>query len=109
MVTSSTNPPRALGALITILGLALAVGGALDLQHGGLYFVSVGLLSAASGVLLFLGRSVALLAYALTLLAIWSWSLIDAGGRFDVLVPRVALPTLIGLFLFSSKVRSRLV
>ena len=108
MDTSSTNPPRALGALLAIMGLALAFGGGLDLHSGGLYFATIGLLIAVTGVLLFMGRAAALPVYALTLAVIWIWSLIDARGGGDALIPRVALPTVIGLYLFFSKVRSRL-
>ncbi len=46
--------------------------------------------------------------YALTLAIVWIWALIDTHGAFGQLVPRVALPTLLAFYIFSSRVRSRL-
>jgi|GEM_PF-3040140 len=105
------NPPRVLGCLLLALGLALAVGGLhlnMDLGGGGSYFTAVGALLALAGFLIFSGRSVALAVYGLALLLVWGWSLKDVGANLPELLPRVGLPTLVGLYVFSNKVRARL-
>jgi quinoprotein glucose dehydrogenase len=104
------NPPKLFGALLALLGLALA-GAGLHMSvnlGGGAYFVVVGLLIAATGALLFLGRAAALWVYAVALAVVWLWSLQDSGGRMGELLPRVAMPTLLGLYLFSARIRERL-
>ncbi|WP_341675508.1 hypothetical protein [Niveibacterium sp. SC-1] len=105
------NPPRVLGCLLLALGLALAVGGLhlkMNLGGDGSYFAVVGGLVALAGFLAFSGRSAAVLVYGLTLLVVWGWSLQEVGANPPELLPRVGLPTLIGLYLFSGKVRARL-
>ncbi|MBS1143778.1 MAG: glucose dehydrogenase [Proteobacteria bacterium] len=107
----SENPPRLLGALLILLGLAFAGGGFhlnTNLGGGGSYFIVVGLLVALSGYLAYAGKSLALVAYGVTLLIVWAWSFKETGGQMDQLLPRAGLPTLIGLYLFSSKIRERL-
>ena len=108
---SSEEPPRMLGGLLALLGLALAGGGLhmnLNLGGGGTYFLVVGILVLVSGVLLYQGKSAALGAFGVALATVWIWSLKDEGANFSALLPRVALPTLFGLYIFSGKIRSRL-
>jgi quinoprotein glucose dehydrogenase len=105
------NPPRLFGGLLFLLGLVLAGGGLhLNINYGGggSYFLVVGLLIAASGALLFLGRSSALVVYGVALATVWIWSFRDVGANLPELLPRVALPTLVALYVFSSKIRPRL-
>ncbi len=97
--------------LLAVLGFGLA---AADLYSqmlyggGGAYFIVVGIALGITGVLLYRGQSSATLMYALTLAIVWIWALIDTHGAFGQLVPRVALPTLLAFYIFSSRVRSRL-
>lgn len=108
---ASAKPPRVFGALLFLLGLALA-GGGLHLHFiadsGGSYFMVVGLLLMSAGALVFWGKVLALIVYALALLVIWGWSFHETGGALALFIPRVAMPTLIGLYVFSSRIRSRL-
>lgn len=109
---SSANPPRVFGALLFLLGLALA-GGGLHLNFiadsGGNYFMVIGVLLMSSGALIFFGQALAILVYALALLVIWGWSFHETDGEWALFIPRVAMPTLIGLYVFSSRIRGRLV
>ena len=109
-MANENPPPKLLGGLLASLGLVMAVAGSKlsDMEGGTSYFVTVGLCVMVSGALLYLGKKVALLAYAATLAVIWIWSLRESGGDTGVWLPRVALPTLLGIYIFSSRVRSRL-
>ena len=109
-MANENPPPKLLGGLLASLGLVMAVAGSKlsDMEGGTSYFVTVGLCVMVSGALLYLGKKIALLAYAATLAVIWIWSLRESGGDTSVWLPRVALPTLLGFYIFSSRVRSRL-
>lgn len=103
------NPPRVFGIILAVLGAALAIGGVNLLgMGGGYYFLAVGIGVALSGVLMASGRLLGAYAYGATLLMLVVWSLVEAGSDLQQLLPRIALPVLIGLYVFSSRVRSRL-
>jgi len=107
------DPPRVLGILLSLLGIVLSGMELFSTAYlgGGVvwYFVLVGLGYATCGILLFKGRSEAVPVYALILLAVWVWSVSEARTDLGQLLPRVALPTLLGLYIFSPSLRSRLV
>lgn len=108
---ANTTPPRLFGGLLALFGLALSGGGlhiAINLHADGTYFMVVGALLALSGTAVFAGKSFALYLYGVTLLIIWVWSFAEIGGHFDALMPRVAFPTLIAFYLYSTKIRLRL-
>lgn len=109
---SSVNPARppvALGVLLAILGAALGVGGLFLMSRGeSPYFAVVGVGLAVSGVLLARGKKAGLGAYFATLLVILVWSFVETGGNMRLLLPRIALPLIIGLYLSRGAVRSRL-
>ena len=109
-MANDNPPPKMLGGLMAALGVVLAfAGGELsEAEGGGKYFITVGICLAISGALLYLGKKLALFAYAATLAVVWIWSLREAGSDVGEWLPRVALPTLVGLYVFSSRVRSRL-
>ena len=106
---SNVKPPRALGVLLALLGIALVVGGVNYLSLGGnAYFLVIGLGVAASGILLALGKKLGLYFYGITLAVLFVWSVIESGANVGTLLPRIALPLIIGVYVFSGKVRSRL-
>jgi glucose dehydrogenase len=109
-MANENPPPKMLGGLMASLGLILAFAGGnlTEAEGGGKYFITVGICLFISGALLFLGKKLALLAYAATLAVVWIWSIKESGGDPGAWAPRVALPTLIGFYVFSSRVRSRL-
>jgi quinoprotein glucose dehydrogenase len=109
-MANDNPPPKLLGGLMASLGLVMAAAGSKlsDAEGGTSYFVTVGLCLLVSGGLLYLGKKAALLAYAATLAVIWIWSLKEGGGDTSFWLPRVALPTLVGLYVFSNRVRPRL-
>jgi quinoprotein glucose dehydrogenase len=109
-MANENPPPKMLGGLLASLGLVLAAaGGKLsDIEGGGSYFVTVGICLLISGLLLYSGKKLALLAYAVTLAVVWIWSLKESGSDAGAWLPRVALPTLLGIYIFSNRVRSRL-
>ena len=88
------------GAVVLLLGLALAVGGFQLLGLGGsgaAYYIAAGVTLAVTGVLLVLGLPLAGWIYALTLLATIPWALWEAGFAFWPLLPRLAGPAVLGL------------
>lgn len=109
-MANENPPPKMLGGLMAALGVVLAFAGGnlTEAEGGGTYFISLGIGLVVSGALLYLGKKLALLAYAATLAMVWIWSLKEAGGDTSAWLPRVALPTLVAFYVFSSRVRSRL-
>ncbi|MCW4148823.1 membrane-bound PQQ-dependent dehydrogenase, glucose/quinate/shikimate family [Halomonas sp. 18H] len=93
-------PAVLLGLLLIIAGLALAIGGGKLLSLGGsAYYLVAGVAIITSGVLLALRKGAALWLYALVLFATLGWALREVGLDWWQLVPRVAIPCLIGIVL----------
>ncbi|HET6631613.1 MAG TPA: membrane-bound PQQ-dependent dehydrogenase, glucose/quinate/shikimate family [Rhodanobacteraceae bacterium] len=88
------------GAVLLILGAALAAGGVwLAFLGGSWAYVFLGLGWLASGVLLVLRRRAALAVYAVLLLCTLGWAIWEVGLDRWALVPRYALFGLVGLWL----------
>lgn len=93
-------PALLLGLLLIIAGLALAIGGGKLLSLGGsAYYLIAGVGIMASGILLALRKGAALWLYALILSGTLAWALWEVGLDWWQLVPRVAIPCLIGIVL----------
>lgn len=93
-------PPLLLGLLLVAAGLALAIGGGKLVSLGGsAYYLIAGIGVIASGVLLAMRRGAALWLYALILFATLVWALWEVGLDWWQLVPRVAIPCLIGIIM----------
>lgn len=93
-------PLLLLGLLLVAAGLALAIGGGKLLSLGGsAYYLIAGIGVIASGVLLAMRRGAALWLYALILFGTLAWALWEVGLDWWQLVPRVAIPCLIGIIL----------
>jgi quinoprotein glucose dehydrogenase len=106
---SKEEAPTVFGGLLAFLGLVMAIGSlSSGLGAGMTYFIIVGVLLLVTGLLIFAGKSSALIVYGVTLAVVWFWSLRDIGWVMDQLLPRVALPTLLGLYIYSNRIRPRL-
>ena len=106
---SDIKPPRIFGGFLTLLGVAMILGGFSILSMGGgFYFVAVGVGVAISGVLIALGKKVGAYSYGLTLVMLVIWSFIEVGANVPELLPRIAVPALIAAYIFSIKIQSRL-
>lgn len=106
---SSQNPPRVLGALLAVLGAALAFGGFSMLQQGdNAYFLVAGLGILASGACIALGKLAGAWLYAATFAVMVVWSLSETGPNPGQLLPRILVPALLCFYIFSSRVRDRL-
>ncbi|BBI59966.1 hypothetical protein HSBAA_12720 [Vreelandella sulfidaeris] len=93
-------PPLLLGLLLVAAGLALVIGGGKLVSLGGsAYYLIAGIGVIASGVLLAMRRGAALWLYALILFATLVWALWEVGLDWWQLVPRVAIPCLIGIIM----------
>jgi glucose dehydrogenase len=103
---TSTKPPRLLGSLLALLGLALAIGG-IDLpqQAGGLYFLITGAGIVVCGVLIALGKRLGALLYVLVFAVMVIWSVVEIGFNLGELLPRVVVPGLLCWYIFSDRVR----
>jgi hypothetical protein len=99
------NPPRIFATLMMTWGALMALAG---IGIGLAYFLSVGVLAAFTGLLLFYGRIAALPLYGATLALVWVWSGLEVGPAFKPVAMQVTLPTLIGFYVFSWRIRSRL-
>lgn len=108
-MNTSSNPPRNFGALLTVFGIALAIGGINLLRVGdNAYFLVVGLGVAASGVLIALGRLAGARLYLATFAVVVIWSLADHRGNFSQALAQIFLPGLLCAYIFSGRIRSRL-
>ena len=93
-------PALLLGLLLAIAGVALAVGGGQLLMLGGsAYYLIAGVAVVVAGLLLALRKGAALWLYALILFATLVWALWEVGLDWWQLVPRVAIPCLIGIIM----------
>jgi hypothetical protein len=103
-------PPRTLGILISILGAVLAFAGAYILAMGGgtPYFLIAGIGICASGALIAGGKRIGMYLYFVTFGVMFIWSLIETGGNVGQMVSRLFIAAIIGLYLVTEKVRSRL-
>ncbi|SEO47145.1 quinoprotein glucose dehydrogenase [Luteibacter sp. UNC138MFCol5.1] len=109
-IIRSHRPPRIMGAVIAVIGLALAFGGAWLVALGGsFYYLIAGLAVAATGVLLIRGSSTALWLYALLLLGTTVWAIGEVGFVGWQLEPRLLVPVLLGIYLLMPWVRRKLV
>ncbi|MDR6937038.1 membrane-bound PQQ-dependent dehydrogenase, glucose/quinate/shikimate family [Luteibacter sp. 3190] len=109
-IIRSHRPPRVTGAVIAVIGLALAFGGAWLVALGGsFYYLIAGLGVAATGVSLIRGSSTALWLYALLLLGTTVWAVGEVGLVGWQLEPRLLVPVLLGIYLLMPWVRRKLV
>lgn len=106
---SEIKPPRTLGLLLALLGATTVIGGInLLLMNDTPYFFVIGIGLLVSGLLLARGKKAGAYAYAGTLSVIILWSLVEVGLDVGLLLPRIVVPGLIGAYIFSGKVKSRL-
>ncbi len=96
MFSSSARRPIAamiLGALIGLIGIVLAIGGAwLLLEGGSPYYVVTGVAMIAAGVLLLRGRTSGVWLYIAIFAATLVWALWEVGLSPWALVPRLVAP-----------------
>ncbi|WP_439597550.1 membrane-bound PQQ-dependent dehydrogenase, glucose/quinate/shikimate family [Falsiroseomonas sp.] len=94
--------PRLVAAILLLTGLGLAGGGAwLILLGGSWFYLLAGLASLASGVLLWRGRSEALVVFALLLLGTLGWAIWEVGLDWWALAPRGGMLVVLGLVLLT--------
>jgi quinoprotein glucose dehydrogenase len=106
---SNQNPPRVLGGLLAVLGVALILGGYGLLQQGdSAYFLVAGLGICLSGILVALGKLLGAWFYAATFALMVVWSFVETKGDFGQLLPRILVPAVLCAYIFSGRVRPRL-
>ncbi|MGY0619625.1 membrane-bound PQQ-dependent dehydrogenase, glucose/quinate/shikimate family [Lysobacter sp. A378] len=104
--TQSYRAPMITGAVFLLIGLALlGCGGWLVLLGGSWYYLLAGLGFALVGVLLCMRRRMALILYALLLLATLVWALWESGLDWWPLASRLGVPFLLGVWLLLPWVR----
>ncbi|MGM8935777.1 membrane-bound PQQ-dependent dehydrogenase, glucose/quinate/shikimate family [Pseudomonas neustonica] len=92
--------------LILLCALACVVGGTwLGVLGGSWFYLVLGLLLAASGLLLLAKRAVGLMVYAVALLATLAWSVWEVGFDWWALTPRGGLLFGLGVLLLIPAVR----
>ncbi len=107
-MSNEPKPTKNFGYLLAVLGVAFTIGG-IDLVRMGdnFYFVVFGLGFLTSGVLVSRGKLLGAYVYAVTFAVIVLWSLLEVGANAGQLLPRLLMPTLVGLYIFV-KVHPRL-
>ena len=104
-----TRPPRLFGTLIAIMGAAVVVAGINFLIKGDSpYFLVIGVGILAAGVLMALGKRLGVYVYGCSLAVILIWSFIEDRKDMSQFLARVGVPVLLGLYIFSKKLRGRL-
>ena len=99
-----SNEPKStktFGILLALWGIALTLGG-INLVHMGdnFYFIVIGLGLLFSGVLVSRGKLLGAYTYAATFAIVTFWSLFEIRTNTEPLLPKVLMPTLVGLYLF---------
>ena len=85
-----------LAVVLVVIGLLLLAGGIWLITLGGSWYYAIaGIGVTASGVLLFMGRRLAVLVYAVTWLFTFVWALWEAGLDGWAQVPRLVGPTVL--------------
>lgn len=103
-----TKKPRITAAIFLLCGLALAIPGAFLIGLGGSpYYTIAGTLLAASGALLWRGRSSGAWLFLVLFIGTVIWSLWEAGLDGWALVPRLGLFVVLGLILAIALIRTR--
>ncbi|AZI35146.1 membrane-bound PQQ-dependent dehydrogenase, glucose/quinate/shikimate family [Caenibius tardaugens] len=98
-----------LGGLLAIIGILLAWGGAMLASLGGsLYYLPAGLACLAAGVLIARGHKAGFWLYCAVFAATVIWALAEVGLHFWLLLPRIAGPLVILLYLLAPWVRRHL-
>ena len=105
------KPPCVLGVLVGLIGAGFCV-------YAGMHFLEnrsldpfttvVGIGFLWSGLLLYKGKGLVLRVYGVTLAAIWLFAAFDADGSTLDFLLRVALPSILGLYIFSGPVQETL-
>src|SRR5471032_695089 len=100
LIVKNGNPPRIglmlFSALLCLVGVVLAIGGIwLAALGGSLYYLSVGCLVAASGVLLSRQRPLGFYLYTAAFILTVLWSLWEVGLNGWALVPRLVGPAIL--------------
>lgn len=99
-------PRWIIGTIIFLIGLTLLAGGGYLIMLGGsAYYLLAGLACAAAAILMVRGDRRGLWLYGAMLGCTLLWSIWEVGGQFWQLLPRLAGPTVIGLFLALPPVR----
>ena len=85
-----------LGVIVALLGIALIAGGAWLIALGGVvYYLIVGLLLLASGILIFSRRRSGLIAYMIAWLFSIIWGVSEVGLHMWPLIPWTVAPTVL--------------
>lgn len=99
---------KTFGIVLAAIGIAFMLGGINLVRMGdNPYFILVGVGILASGVLVSQGRRLGASVYGATVAFIVIWSLVDVGTSPGALLPRILMPSLLGLYILF-KVRPRL-
>src|SRR5262249_48999440 len=108
--TTTSAVPRAIGAILALLGALLACGGIWLVARGGSWYYPIaGVLVIATGYLFARRHPAALYVYAAMLAATTIWSIAEVGFDWWQLVPRLDVWVVVALVLLLPWVRNQLV
>lgn len=99
-------PVTITAVLFTLIGIALAAGGAQLLMLGGsAYYLITGIAFIVTAVLLFLRRAEALWLYAIIILGSLGWAILEVGLDWWQLGPRGGVIIVLGMWLLTPWIR----
>jgi len=102
-------PTRIFSVVILVIGSMMIMGGAILIYLGGsFYYLISGACLVASAIYLWKRSKRGVWIYGLLLLATWLWALAESGLDPWALMPRVAMLTILGLWLLTPWVRKTL-
>jgi hypothetical protein len=110
-MAAKQKPPRVVGVLLALFGVGLlVVAGMFLVENRTLdpFPTVVGIGFLWSGLLLYKGKGLVLRVYGVTLAAIWLFAAFDADGSTLDFLLRVALPSILGIYIYSSRVQDTL-
>lgn len=98
-----------LGGLLALIGVVLGAGGAWLASLGGsLYYLPTGLACLVSGVLIARGKRAGMWLYLVVVALTVVWALFEVGPHFWLLLPRLAGPLVLALYMMMPWVRKAL-
>ena len=107
--TENVRPPRIFASLLMLVGAVLVIGGfKLALLGGSSYYITAGVALVASAALLWRGDKRGAWLYGALLLATLIWSLLEVGFDGWALAPRLAMLSVLGLWLSLPRTRRKL-
>ena len=103
---SGRRPPRVYASVLVLIGLILAVGGSwLVILGGSPYYLVAGAATIVAAILLWRGDGLGAWLFLAVIAGTIPWAILESGDYFWALLPRIAPPAVLGLWLLTALAR----